>query len=61
MSNPGLLLIGAGGHAKSCIDVIEQENKFKIIGLVGSPNEVGTHVHISISLILHWLQLGRSE
>jgi sugar O-acyltransferase (sialic acid O-acetyltransferase NeuD family) len=44
MSNPGLLLIGAGGHAKSCIDVIEQENKFKIIGLVGSPNEVGTHV-----------------
>jgi sugar O-acyltransferase (sialic acid O-acetyltransferase NeuD family) len=45
MSNPGLLLIGAGGHAKSCIDVIEQENKFKIIGLVGSPNEVGTHVH----------------
>ena len=44
MSNPGLLLIGAGGHAKSCIDVIEQENKFKIMGLVGSPNEVGTHV-----------------
>jgi sugar O-acyltransferase (sialic acid O-acetyltransferase NeuD family) len=44
MSNPGLLLIGAGGHAKSCIDVIEQENKFKIIGLVGSPNEVGTRV-----------------
>lgn len=44
MSKPGLLLIGAGGHAKSCIDVIEQEDKFRIIGLVGSPNEVGTHV-----------------
>jgi sugar O-acyltransferase (sialic acid O-acetyltransferase NeuD family) len=41
---PGLLLIGAGGHAKSCIDVIERENKFQIIGLVGSPNEVGTRV-----------------
>ena len=44
MSKPTLLLIGAGGHAKSCIDVIEQEDKFQIIGLVGSPNEVSTHV-----------------
>ena len=44
MSKPGLLLVGAGGHAKSCIDVIEQEDKFQIIGLVGSPNEVGAHV-----------------
>ena len=44
MTKPGLLLIGAGGHAKSCIDVIEQEDKFRIIGLVGSPNEVGTRV-----------------
>jgi sugar O-acyltransferase (sialic acid O-acetyltransferase NeuD family) len=44
MSKPTLLLIGAGGHAKSCIDVIEQEDKFQIIGLVGSPNEISTHV-----------------
>jgi len=44
MSKPGILLIGAGGHAKSCIDVIERENRFQIIGLVGSPNEVGTRV-----------------
>ena len=44
MSKPGLLLVGAGGHAKSCIDVIEQEDKFQIIGLVGSPNEVGARV-----------------
>ena len=29
-----LILIGAGGHALSCIDVIEAEKKFKIIGLV---------------------------
>ena len=36
MSKLGLLLIGAGGHAKSCVDVIEQENEFQIIGLVGS-------------------------
>ncbi len=29
-----LILIGAGGHCKSCIDVIEQEKKYKIIGLI---------------------------
>ena len=44
MSKTELLLIGAGGHAKSCIDVIEQEDKFQIVGLIGSLDEVGTHV-----------------
>jgi len=29
-----ILLIGPGGHARSCIDVIETANKFKIVGLV---------------------------
>ena len=29
-----LLLIGAGGHCHSCIDVIESTNKFRIVGLV---------------------------
>jgi sugar O-acyltransferase (sialic acid O-acetyltransferase NeuD family) len=29
-----IILIGAGGHCKSCIDVIEKEKKYKIIGLV---------------------------
>jgi len=29
-----IIVIGTGGHAKSCIDVIEQENKYKIIGLI---------------------------
>lgn len=29
-----IVLIGAGGHAKSLIDVIELENKFEIFGLV---------------------------
>jgi sugar O-acyltransferase (sialic acid O-acetyltransferase NeuD family) len=42
LSNPKLLLIGAGGHANSCIDVIEQEGKFEIAGLVGLPNQLGT-------------------
>ena len=29
-----ILLIGAGGHACSCIDVLEEENQFKIAGLI---------------------------
>ena len=29
-----IILIGAGGHCTSCIDVIEMQQKFKIIGLI---------------------------
>jgi FlaA1/EpsC-like NDP-sugar epimerase len=29
-----IILIGGGGHSKSCIDVIENENKYKIVGIV---------------------------
>ena len=29
-----LILIGAGGHCVSCIDVIEKEKKFKIVGVL---------------------------
>jgi sugar O-acyltransferase (sialic acid O-acetyltransferase NeuD family) len=37
MSKPTILLIGAGGHCKSCIDVIEQEGRFQIAGIVDRP------------------------
>ncbi len=40
-----LILIGAGGHARSCIDVIEQEGKFKITGIVGLESELGLQVN----------------
>ena len=40
-----LILIGAGGHARSCIDVIEQEGKFKITGIVGLERELGLQVN----------------
>lgn len=36
--------MGAGGHAKACIDVIEQEGRFAVVGLVGLPHEVGTQI-----------------
>ncbi len=29
-----IVLIGAGGHCKSCIDVIELEKRFKVVGLI---------------------------
>ena len=29
-----IILFGGGGHCKSCIDVIENENKYKIIGII---------------------------
>lgn len=44
MSQTSILLIGAGGHAKSCIDVIEREGRFAVAGLIGLPGEVGSSV-----------------
>lgn len=44
MSRPPILLIGAGGHARACIDVIEQEGRFQVHGLVGSVAETGRAV-----------------
>ena len=29
-----IILVGGGGHCKSCIEVIEKEKKYKIIGLI---------------------------
>lgn len=42
MSRPKLILIGAGGHAHACIDVIEQQGQYQIAGLVGIPSEMHT-------------------
>jgi sugar O-acyltransferase (sialic acid O-acetyltransferase NeuD family) len=42
MSKPDLILIGAGGHARACIDVVEQEGVYNIAGLIGLSQEVGS-------------------
>lgn len=42
MFNANLIVVGAGGHARSCIDTIEQEGKYVIGGLVGLVEEVGS-------------------
>lgn len=39
-----ILLIGAGGHALSCIDVIEQTGAYRVAGLVGLPDQVGQEI-----------------
>lgn len=40
MSKPSLILIGAGGHAHSCIDVIEHLGIFNIAALIGTEEEL---------------------
>jgi sugar O-acyltransferase (sialic acid O-acetyltransferase NeuD family) len=42
MRKVDLILIGAGGHAHACIDVIEQQGVYQIAGLVGMPEEIHT-------------------
>ena len=39
-----IILVGAGGHAQSCIDVIESEGKFEIIGLIDNLKKIGTKI-----------------
>jgi len=34
MSKPGIVLIGSGGHALSCFDVVKLENKYSISGII---------------------------
>jgi len=41
MDKQELLLIGAGGHAQVCADIIKQESNYRIAGLVATGGEVG--------------------
>ena len=50
MNSPELILIGAGGHSRACIDVIEHEGRFKIAGFVGVAAEVGG-VHMGYEVL----------
>ena len=50
MSKPSAILIGAGGHAHACIDVIEQHGQYQIAGLVGLQEEKHTQ-HLGYAVI----------
>ena len=62
MRKSGLILIGAGGHAHACIDVIEQNAGYQIAGLIGMPDEMHDH-HLGYDLIgtdTDWPELAKS-
>jgi len=44
MKKKPIMLIGAGGHAVTCIGVIEAGKRFQIAGLVGRKEEVGRKI-----------------
>lgn len=41
MKKPEIILVGGGGHCKSCIDVLEIEGRFDIKGIIDLPKEFG--------------------
>lgn len=43
-SKKNIVLIGGGGHCKSCIDVVESTNLYNIIGVLDLPSELGKKV-----------------
>ena len=44
MKKEKIILIGGGGHCKSCIDVIEQEGNYSIAGIIDISEKVGNIV-----------------
>ena len=50
LKKPTIILLGAGGHSRACIDVIEQEGHFQIAGLVGLPKQRHDH-HLGYAVI----------
>ena len=44
MKKKEIILIGGGGHCKSCIDVIESSGEFTIAGIVDSKDKIGETV-----------------
>lgn len=43
MSKPKIVIVGGGGHCRSCIDVIEQDGRFDIAGFVDKKNSETQH------------------
>lgn len=39
-----IVLIGGGGHCEAIIDVIEQEKKFSILGIIDKPELLGNNI-----------------
>ena len=39
-----IILVGGGGHCKAVIDVLEQQNKYEIIGIIDKLEKVGSKI-----------------
>lgn len=39
-----IIIIGAGGHSVSCLEIIEQNDDFNIIGIAGLKKEIGKSI-----------------
>ena len=44
MKTKPIILLGGGGHCKACIDIIEEEGKYEIIGILDLPKKVGLRI-----------------
>jgi len=44
MKKREILLIGGGGHCKSCIEVIESTNKYQIAGIIDTKEKIGQNI-----------------
>jgi sugar O-acyltransferase (sialic acid O-acetyltransferase NeuD family) len=44
MQKEEIILVGGGGHCRSAIDVIEEENKFRIVGIIDVEEKVGEKI-----------------
>ena len=45
-----LLIIGAGGHAASCIDIIESSTKYKIEYILGKKEVINKILNYKVNL-----------
>lgn len=46
MKTNNIILIGGGGHCKSCIEVIELDRKYNIFGIIDKEDRVNTHYNL---------------
>jgi sugar O-acyltransferase (sialic acid O-acetyltransferase NeuD family) len=44
MNSKDIILLGGGGHCKSCIDVIEQQGEYRIVGILDKAEKVGDKI-----------------
>ena len=43
-----IILIGAGGHAESCIDLINEQKEFKLKEIIGTKKELNKILLINL-------------